>query len=100
LIAVFSFAGCGDVTWFVSWNTFSTDTDLNSGLVVIIGTPVQPQPKAVSLSEGSIPPGMAIHPDATVRGKPTETGDFDFTLDIDQEDGGLMQENFKVHVHE
>jgi hypothetical protein len=53
-----------------------------------------------SFAPATIPTGLAIHPDATVRGIPTEMGDFESTLEIDEANGELSQKGFAMHVGE
>ena len=87
---------CGsDLVWFVSWNSGPIDRD---GLVVIIGTPHDQPLESVELIEGEIPAGMAIEPDATVRGIPEEAGQFDFTLELTESRGRVLEKSYSVEV--
>ncbi|HKX12116.1 MAG TPA: putative Ig domain-containing protein [bacterium] len=87
---------CGsDVVWFVSWNAGPVDPN---GLVVIIGTPHDQPLKSVELIEGEIPKGMHLESDGTVQGIPEEGGEFDFTLQLTETSGRVLEKSYSVEV--
>ncbi|HEX5034346.1 MAG TPA: putative Ig domain-containing protein [bacterium] len=86
---------CGDVVWFVSWNTGDIE---EGGLIVVIGTPHTQPLKSVELVEGEIPAGMQIENDGTVQGIPEEAGHFDFTLRLTETSGRVLQKSYSVEV--
>jgi putative Ig domain-containing protein len=96
---IFNLSGCGqDFVWFVSWNTGQVQQIDRNGLVVVVGTPRQDPPKAVSLVDGEIPKGMKLMEDGTVRGIPEESGRFDFTIEITNSDGTTDQESIALEI--
>jgi len=89
-------SACGsDLVWFVSWNTGPVQTN---GLVVIIGTPHEQPLESVQLVDGAFPKGMQIEPDGTVQGIPEESGKFNFTLELTETSGKVLQEGYSVEV--
>lgn len=89
-------SACGsDVVWFVSWNTGPVETN---GLVVIIGTPHDQPLESVKLIDGAFPLGMNLEPDGTVQGIPKESGEFNFTLELTETSGRVLQKNYSVEV--
>lgn len=74
-------AGCGEVNWFVFWNTGNLGGEPNAGAVLIIGTPREDL-ESVRLISGEIPPGMKLMEDATVRGVPEATGTFLMDVEV------------------
>lgn len=93
----FFLPACGDVVWFVSWNSGFFEDE---GLVVIIGTPVDPAPASIRLLEGDIPAGMKLQNDGTVSGTPETPGPFDFTLEFTDDAGTVFRENFFGEIEE
>jgi len=95
------FAACGDLDFFVFVNnTIHVDGEVASGAILVIGTPRDPDPVSVVLASGTLPPGMEIKNDGTVRGVPTESGHFEFTLDITEENGKVSEQPFNVDLKE
>jgi hypothetical protein len=89
-------SSCGsDVVWFVSWNSGPIEQE---GLVVIIGTPHAEPLTNVELIEGEIPKGMHVESDGTVRGIPEEGGEFDFTLQLTEKSGRVLEKSYSVEV--
>jgi hypothetical protein len=83
LLGLLTLVGCGDVTWFVFWNTGTIDGASASGAVLIIGTPQDdPLPESVRLIGGEIPPGMKLMQDTTVQGIPEESGNFLMDVEV------------------
>lgn len=83
------------MVWFVSWNTGPIEQE---GLVVIIGTPHEQPLANVELIEGEIPKGMHVESDGTVRGIPEEGGLFDFTLQLTERSGRVLEKSYSVEV--
>ena len=94
--ALVAVPGCGDVTWFVFWNTGTVDAARTSGAVLVIGTPVTPLPASVALVGGQIPPGMALMKDATVQGIPETSGDF--MMDVEAIDQSGMSQTLHLEA--
>lgn len=83
LLFMFMGGACGEVTFFVFWNTGTVDGAAASGAVLIIGTPRDdPLPASVRLLSGEIPPGMKLMEDTTVRGIPEASGTFLMEIEV------------------
>ena len=96
LLALLWLSHCGsEVVWFVSWNGGLIEP---TGLVVVIGSPRDEDPKQVRIVEGRLPKGLQLQADGTVRGIPEETGPFDFTLEFTDRDGSVEQQNFHGEI--
>ena len=90
---------CGEVTWFVSWNTGGGT--FNEGLtagVIIVGTPEEEPVEDVRISEGRIPRGMRLMADGTVQGAPEESGFFRFTVELTHRDGETTERDYTLEI--
>ena len=98
LLLVLGGAGCGDVVWFVSFNSGQADDALVNGFVLVIGSPHSQPLESVNLVEGELPPGMEIQEDGTVQGIPEESGDFEFTLELTETTGKVLRKSYSAQV--
>ncbi len=91
--------GCGEATFFFFFNTGPVDT---GGLVggVVVGTAIQPPPREVQLVSGTLPEGMELMEDGTVRGIPEGQGEFDFTIAITHTDGSVEEKHYEIVLEE
>jgi hypothetical protein len=99
LLGLLAGSGCGQVSWFVFWNTGTVDGAVASGAVLVIGTPqTDPLPASVALISGEIPPGMKLMEDATVRGIPETSGDFIMDVEVIEETGARDVLHYEVEI--
>ena len=98
LAGLLSLSACGEVTFFFFWNTGNIDEAVNSGFVLVIGTPREAPPASVSLAAGRIPRGMELMADATVQGIPEETGQFLMTIQIIEQDGSRDRVTYEGEI--